>query len=39
VEGGSWEQANRQAKLLAKALKAFNAHIEEATRDLRSIGE
>ena len=39
VESGKWDEANQQAAALASALKAFNTQIEEATRELRSIGE
>ncbi len=39
VEGARWQEANQQAKAVAKALKAFNARIEEATRELRAMGE
>ncbi len=39
VEGARWQEANQQAKAVAKALKAFNSRLEDATRELRAIGE
>jgi N-acetylated-alpha-linked acidic dipeptidase len=39
VEGARWQEANQQAKAVAKALKAFNSRLEDATRELRAMGE
>lgn len=37
VEAARWDEANEEAKNVGKALKAFNAQVEEATRLLRGL--
>jgi N-acetylated-alpha-linked acidic dipeptidase len=37
VEAGRWDEANQQARQVARALQNFNSQLEEATRLLRAI--
>jgi N-acetylated-alpha-linked acidic dipeptidase len=37
VEAGRWEEANEQARIVAKVLGAFNDRVEDAARQLRSL--
>ena len=39
VEAGQWQEANAQAGIIADALKAFNAQVEQATRELRAMAQ
>ncbi len=39
VDTGRWDEANQQAKQVAKALKALNTQLENATRLLRALDD
>jgi N-acetylated-alpha-linked acidic dipeptidase len=39
VEAGRWDEANAEARKVATALRNFNAHLEEATKLLRSLSD